>query len=265
MGSGATSERGPNTDSGLGYATGSGANPDTDSGHGPDTGSDPGLSTGPRVLDVGCGTGIAARQLRDAGCTVLGVEPDERMAEFARGTGVIVETAAFESWDPAGRTVDAVVAAQSWHWVDPAAGPAQVARVLRPGGLFVALWHVFTPPDPVAQAFADAYRRVVPDAPFQLSTTAEQALQSYAAGCTRTADAFLATGEFSGAEQWRADWEHSYTTGSYLDLMLTTGSLTPLARDKVDVVIDAVSNAIDAMGGGFTASYSTLAVAVVRA
>jgi hypothetical protein len=47
--------------------------------------------------------------------------------------------------------------------------------------------------------------------------------------------------------------------------MLTTGSLTPLARDEVDVVVDAVSTAIDDMGGGFTASYSTLAVAVVRA
>jgi 2-polyprenyl-3-methyl-5-hydroxy-6-metoxy-1,4-benzoquinol methylase len=43
-------------------------------------------SPGPDVLDVGCGTGIAARQFQAAGCRVLGVEVDERMAEV-RGLG----------------------------------------------------------------------------------------------------------------------------------------------------------------------------------
>lgn len=65
-------------------------------------------SPGPEVLDVGCGTGIAARQLQATGATVLGVEPDARMAEFARHTGVEVEVATFEAWDAAGRVFDAV-------------------------------------------------------------------------------------------------------------------------------------------------------------
>src|SRR5580698_9900018 len=67
-------------------------------------------SPGRDVLDVGCGTGTAARQFQAAGCTVLGVEPDERMAAFARRTGVTVEVATIEAWDPAGRIFDAVVA-----------------------------------------------------------------------------------------------------------------------------------------------------------
>jgi SAM-dependent methyltransferase len=50
-------------------------------------------SPGLDVLDVGCGTGIAARQFQALGCTVLGVEPDARMAEFARHSGVEVEVA----------------------------------------------------------------------------------------------------------------------------------------------------------------------------
>ena len=66
-------------------------------------------SPGPEFLDVGCGTGIAARQFRAAGGRVLGVEPDGRMADFARRTGIEVETATFEAWDSAGRTFDAVV------------------------------------------------------------------------------------------------------------------------------------------------------------
>ena len=48
-------------------------------------------SPGRDVLDVGTGTGIAARQFQAAGCQVLGVEPDPRMAEAARRSGVQTE------------------------------------------------------------------------------------------------------------------------------------------------------------------------------
>ncbi|HEY6787903.1 MAG TPA: class I SAM-dependent methyltransferase [Trebonia sp.] len=44
-------------------------------------------SPGRDVLDVGCGTGIAARLFQAAGCRVLGVDPDPRMAELARQAG----------------------------------------------------------------------------------------------------------------------------------------------------------------------------------
>src|SRR5262245_44286246 len=64
---------------------------------------------GPAFLAAGCGTGIEARQFRAAGRTVLGVEPDPRMAEFARASGIDVDVATFEEWQPAGRTFDAVV------------------------------------------------------------------------------------------------------------------------------------------------------------
>lgn len=122
-------------------------------------------SPGPDVLDIGCGTGIAARQFQAAGCTVLGVEPDARMADFARARGLEVEVAAFEAWQPVGRTFDTVVAAQSWHWVDPVAGTVKAARVLRPGGRLAIFGHVYEPPAEVAEPFAAAFRRAAPDSP----------------------------------------------------------------------------------------------------
>jgi ubiquinone/menaquinone biosynthesis C-methylase UbiE len=67
-------------------------------------------SPGPDVLDVGCGTGIEARQFQAVDCKVLGVKPDARMADFSRHSGV--EVATFEAWDPAGRAFDAVVAGE---------------------------------------------------------------------------------------------------------------------------------------------------------
>ena len=85
------------------------------------------------VLDVGCGTGIASRQMAQRGATVLGVELAPRMAEIARSHGIDVELGAFEGWDAAGRTFDRVTSAQAWHWLDLPIATAKAASVLRQG------------------------------------------------------------------------------------------------------------------------------------
>ncbi len=196
-------------------------------------------SPGPDVLDVGCGTGIAARQFQAAGCAVLGVEPDARMADFARARGLQVEVATFEAWEPAGRTFDAVIAAQSWHWVDPVAGAVKAAQVLRPDGRLAIFGHVFEPPIEVAEPFAAAYRRVVPDSLFS-NLPARRPLDMYQAGYAKFADKIRGT------------------------LLPTTGGLTQLPPDKTADILNAVGIAIDTLGGRFTMQYTTLATTAVR-
>jgi SAM-dependent methyltransferase len=220
-------------------------------------------SPGREILDVGCGTGIAARQFQAAGCTVLGIDPDERMAAFARQTGVEVEVGTFENWDAAGRTFDAVVAGQSWHWVDPVAGAAKAARVLRPAGLIAAFWHAYHLPPEIASGYADAFHRVVPDSPFDLRQQ-RPATEVYQAMCAKTAGAIRAAGGFGEPEQWRFDWEQSYTRDALLDLLPTQGTLTRLPQDKVAAVLEATAAAIDAAGGNVTMTYATVAVAATR-
>jgi SAM-dependent methyltransferase len=218
---------------------------------------------GPDVLDVGCGTGIAARQFQAAGCRVLGVDPDTRMADFARRGGLAVEVATFEAWDSADRRFDAVVAGTAGHWVEPVAGAAKAARVLRPGGLLAPFWHVFELPSAVAEAFAAIYQRVAPDSPFNLQAK-RQGLDGYQALLTKAADGIREAGAFSDPEQWRYDWEQTYTRDAYLDQLPTQGALTRLPPDKLAAVLGSVGAAIDAMGGSFTMSYTTVAVVAAR-
>lgn len=220
-------------------------------------------SPGGDVLDVGCGTGIAARQFQAVGCTVLGVEPDARMADFARSRGLQVEVAAFEDWRSEGRTFDTVIAAQSWHWVDPVAGAVKAARVLRPGGRLAIFGHVYEPPAEVAEPFAAAYRQVVPDSPFN-NQQDRRPLDLYQAAYAKFADRIRETEQFNDPEQWRFDWEQPYTRDQWLDLLPTTGGLTQLLPDQLARVLEAVGDAIDSLGGPFTMNYTTLAATAVR-
>ncbi|WP_132126322.1 class I SAM-dependent methyltransferase [Actinocrispum wychmicini] len=214
------------------------------------------------ILDVGCGTGIVSRQFQAAGCRVLGVEPDARMADFARRGGVEVDVATFEAWEPAGRVFDAVVAGQAWHWVDPVAGAAKAAQVLRPGGLLAVFAHVFEPPPTVAEAFTAAFRRVLPDAPFT-SQAATPMADIYQTMFAKFADGIREAGGLAEPEQWRFEWEQHYTRDEWLDLLPTTGGLTRVPPDALADVLTEVGAAVDALGGGFTMQYATLAVSAV--
>jgi len=96
------------------------------------------------VLDLGAGTGKLTRQLLDHGLEVTAVEPSEGMREQLRqavpGATVLAGTA--EHIPLPDHSVDAVLVAQAWHWVDPAAAVPEVARVLSPGGWLGLLWNV---------------------------------------------------------------------------------------------------------------------------
>jgi SAM-dependent methyltransferase len=223
-------------------------------------------SPGRHVLDVGCGTGIEARQFQAAGCTVLGVEPDTRMAEFARRSGVEAEVATFEAWDSAGRDFDAVIAGTAWHWVDPVAGAAKAATVLRRDGRLAPFHHVFQPPPEVTDALASVYQRVVPDSPFNLAGQPTRSnLDLYQPLFTKIADGIRAAAQFSEPEQWQFDWERAYSTAEWLDQLPTLGALTQLPPDKLAQVQEGVGAAIDALGGSFTMHYTTVAVTAARA
>ena len=217
---------------------------------------------GPDMVDVGCGTGISSRLFQAAGCQVLGVEPDARMAEVARTAGTEVEIARFEDWDPAGRAFDAVVAGQAWHWVDPGAGAAKAARALRPGGCLAVFWNAGQPPPAVGAALADTYGRVLPGSGRSLWT--RPIVDMYLTMCATAADGMRSADGFAEPEQWRFDWERPYTRDEWLDQVPTFGGWSRLTAGVQQDLLASVGAAIDALGGSFVMSYATVVAAATR-
>lgn len=209
---------------------------------------------GLEVLDVGCGTGIAARLLTARGARVIGVEADGRMAELAGLRGTPVEVARLEDWDPAGRTFDRVTAAQAWHWVDPVAGAAKAAQVLRPGGRLCVFWNIGQPPAEVSHALDEVYERLAPDADGYsviLGYAVDKGYEAERKGIRDCPD-------LSDPVEWRFPWSRTYTREEWLDQLPTHSDHAAMEPDQLRRVLDAVGDVIDRFGGSFVMEYSTL-------
>jgi SAM-dependent methyltransferase len=93
------------------------------------------------ILEVGCGTGaFAARLLAEhPASTLIATDQSTRMVDLTRDRGVNARVADVIDLPFGDATFDVVVAMwMLYHVPDLAGALAQVRRVLRPGGLFVA-------------------------------------------------------------------------------------------------------------------------------
>ncbi len=170
--------------------------------------------------------------------------------------------AAFEAWDPADRAFDAVIAGQTWHWVDPVAGAGKAAQVLRPGGRLAVFWNVAQPPPEVGEACSAVYRRVLPDLPVYRRIM--PGLEGYSVLLTKAAAGIRAVDGFSDPEQWRSDWEQSYTRDEWLDQVPTFGGHSQFPPAKLKELLAGLGAAIDAVGESFTMRYTAAAVTAAR-
>jgi ubiquinone/menaquinone biosynthesis C-methylase UbiE len=101
------------------------------------------VGAGDAVVDIGCGSGTAVRRARRRGATATGVDPAPVMlrlaARLSPAEGITWARGAAEQLPvPDASATVAWSLAAVHHWRDVAAGLAEVVRVLRSGGRFLA-------------------------------------------------------------------------------------------------------------------------------
>lgn len=92
------------------------------------------------TLDLGCGTGIATRELKKAGFAVMGTDKDRKMIKIARqyDKKIIYVVAPADKLPFADSQFDLVTAFTAFHWFNDKKSLLEIKRVLKPGGLFFA-------------------------------------------------------------------------------------------------------------------------------
>jgi SAM-dependent methyltransferase len=221
--------------------------------------------SGLKVLDVGCGTGIASRLMAERGAQVLGVEVAPRMAEIARSYGMDVELGAFEDWEPAGRTFDRVTSAQAWHWLDLPVATEKAASVLPPGGRICLIWNAGSPPDDLADALAEVYALALP-------SNIHTVYRGYAAhrstdrrsGLTSEVDSIDGVPAFDAPTETWFPWSHTYQREEWLEQLLSRSDHTALDPAVQKRLFEGIGATLDDFGGSFVMNFETVLITATR-
>ena len=107
---------------------------------------DMGLTPESVLADVGSGTGISTKLFLENGNPVYAIEPNAAMRSAAEK--LLADFPNFHSrsgWAEEtglpGDSIDFAVAAQAFHWFDPAKTREEFVRILKPGGHIVLIWN----------------------------------------------------------------------------------------------------------------------------
>jgi len=208
------------------------------------------LTPAATVLEIGCGTGKASRPIAQRGCRLVCVELGSHLAEVARRNlanfpqAQVVNTE-FETWESPAAVFDAVFAAASWHWLDPAVRYAKSARMLKPGGMLaiVSGGHAFPQGfDPFFTEIQECYNAIgegvgkwPPAVPDEVPDLREE---------------IEGSGLFEDVRMKRYLWTVDYTASQYVDLLETFSGHRAIEQSKRDLLYADVRRRIDGLPGG---------------
>ncbi|MDQ2941508.1 MAG: methyltransferase domain-containing protein [Chloroflexota bacterium] len=209
-----------------------------------DLATEAGLRAGSRILEIGCGTGQATVPLAERGYEIVCVELGAELAavarrKLARFPSVEVAIAPFESWPLPPRAFDAVVSATAFHWIDAQIRVTKSADALRLRGALatISTHHVAGGDERFFAAVQACYERWDPG-----TTTASRLPK--AGDIASNSQELDRSGRFGTALFRRHEWDATYSTGEYLDLLRTYsghGALDPPAREGlVDCIGDLI-------------------------
>ncbi|HSK55630.1 MAG TPA: class I SAM-dependent methyltransferase [Jiangellales bacterium] len=177
-----------------------------------------------RVLDLGAGTGKLSALLCSRGLDVVAVEPSVEMLEQLTAALPDVEArrGRAERIPLTDDSVDAVLVAQAWHWMDVDRAVPEVARVLRPRGRLGLVWNL-----------RDERRGWVAELGRLMHEAVEQGTDAY------DPDVGAA---FPRAERRDFPWEHVTTGAEIIDLVASRSYAITLPEARRRELLAAVAD-----------------------
>jgi SAM-dependent methyltransferase len=232
-----------------------------------------------RILEVGCGPGVATEEMMARGWSVFAVDPGAQLAKVARDKfgddRFAVEVTTFDDWDPRGRHFDLVVSAAAYHWVAPHLRWRKAADVLVGGGHLALIGY-----RPVAEGsfedFGEATRelRVAHGVDDERATPSRADLTALVEATGHDIGALweamspqgtdVVAGDLFAAPEVRLyPWSTTYSTSEALGLLATYSRYLAMDHDQRAALFSRLAEVVDRdYGGELTRHYvAVLAVA----
>jgi trans-aconitate methyltransferase len=123
------------------------------------------LKQNDKILEIGCGTGLATKSFAKRSFPIVALDPGPEMLRAARESlagfnNVVFLETTFEAWPATRAEFRLIITAQSWHWAPPEVRFVKAAEVLSPGGSLAVFGNVPVGlPTPLLAQFKEIYLR----------------------------------------------------------------------------------------------------------
>jgi SAM-dependent methyltransferase len=204
------------------------------------------LPSSPMLVEIGPATGKATRALLSRGGRVVACEPGRNLASYLRAnlgtTSLEVRNETFEAATLGEAEYDGVVAATSFHWVDPQVRVPRSHGILRPGGVLAVI-----DTNQVAsgvdlgyfRASQPIYDRHFPEEPSPAPEVPGRDVVPEAFGEIK------ASGLFEPVELSRYDWDQRYPTAAYVDLVRSYSGTAQMEAGRREAFLADLAAFID--------------------
>lgn len=203
------------------------------------------IGEGDRALELGCGTGQATQWLIRHDLSLTCIDPSENMlriakSKFAERNNLTFSQSNFEDYDLPSESLDLIVGATAWHWVDPSIGYSKAGRLLKSKGRLCIIANLH--PLPVAPFFEriqSVYSALVPEwGSLQTNKSTEDVMR-------QSRDEMEKRGEFSAVEAFEYRWRETYSRERFLRLLGTYSDHRSLGEQRLGRLQSAIGKVID--------------------
>ena len=201
------------------------------------------IPQGGQILEIGCGTGKATEMFASRGYAICGLDIGIDLAsiaarKFRDSANIQIEVSSFEEWNFGGRLFDLVIAATSFHWIDPEIAYVKSAAVLKPNGSLAVFWNTHIRQD---EGFflrvQDIYRAY---APSMMSAAAKNLYDCESADTALFGDPVVRSYK----------WAVEYSAKEYIDLLGTYSDHISLTAVERSNLFSGIEDLIDREYGG---------------
>ncbi|WP_271254961.1 class I SAM-dependent methyltransferase [Pseudanabaena sp. Chao 1811] len=187
-----------------------------------------------KILELGCGPAIATVNFAKLGFWLLSLEPNLEAATLAKQNcaeypQVEIQNLAFEEWELERDRFDAVLAATSWHWLDPAIAYEKSAVALKAKGVLILLWN--TPPQLDEQTYQlvdEIYQSIAPSIPLYAR---HEGRKTHQADFLKFSQTIMDSGYFHHLSYDSSVYKVTYSLDDYLLLLSTLSPYIVLTEE----------------------------------
>ena len=208
------------------------------------------LSPQAAILEIGCGPGTATVEWARRGFSLVCLEPSPEASQLAQlncaqYSYVEIKNSTFEEWELPNQ-FNAVLAANSFHWVSSEIAYAKTADALKDDGSLMLLWNTAPqPPYNIYQLLEPVYQAHAPSLPqyvrYEAKETQEKSL-------SKQGQNVLNSGLFKDLVSEQMVCEATYSLDDYLALLSTFSPYIALEPQKRESLLAHLRKVLETNG-----------------